>query len=59
MVKRNKFLQRVRYLLQEKLTYIYPAFKTCTHYFLSFFFLFSFSPNDNPSKTMRNVFYFI
>ena len=26
MVKRNKYLQRVRYLLREKLIYMYPAF---------------------------------
>ena len=30
--------------------------KTCVHYFLSNFY---FSPNDSPSKTMKNVFYFI
>ena len=29
--------------------------KACVHYFLSIFF----SPNDNPLKTMKNVFYFI
>ena len=28
----------------------------CVHYFLSNFY---FSPNDSPSKTMKNVFYFI
>ena len=30
--------------------------KACVCYFLSNFF---FSPNDSPSKTMKNVFYFI
>ena len=30
-------------------------FKTCVHYFLSKYF----SLNDGPSKTMKNVFYFI
>ena len=31
-------------------------FKACVCYFLSNFY---FSPNDRPSKTMKNVFYFI
>ena len=31
-------------------------FKACVSYFLSNFY---FSPNDNPSKAMKNVFYFI
>ena len=30
--------------------------KACVSYFLSNFY---FSPNDSPSKTMKNVFYFI
>ena len=30
--------------------------KACVHYFLSNFY---FSPNDSPSKTMKNIFYFI
>ena len=30
--------------------------KACVHYFLSSFY---FSPNDSPSKTMKNVFFFI
>ena len=30
--------------------------KACLHSFLSNFY---FSPNDSPSKTMKNVFYFI
>ena len=30
--------------------------KSCVRYFLSKFY---FSPNDSPSKTMKNVFYFI
>ena len=32
------------------------AVKACVHYFLSNFY---FSSNDGPSKTMKNVFYFI
>ena len=31
-------------------------FKACVRYFLPNFY---FSPNDSPSKTMENVFYFI
>ena len=31
-------------------------FKACVRYLLSNFY---FSPNDSPSKTMKNVFYFI
>ena len=31
-------------------------FKACVHYFLSNDY---FSPYDSPSKTMKNVFYFI
>ena len=31
-------------------------FKACVRYFLPNFY---FSPNDSPSKTMKNVFYFI
>ena len=33
-----------------------PIIKACVHYFLSNLY---FSPNDRPSKTMKNVFYFI
>ena len=29
--------------------------KACVHHFLSDFY---FSPDDSPSKTMKNVFYF-
>ena len=32
------------------------SFKACVRYFLSSFY---FSPNESPSKTMKNVFYFI
>ena len=32
------------------------SIKACVRYFLSKFY---FSPNDNPSKTMKNVLYFI
>ena len=31
-------------------------FKACVHYFLTNFY---FLPNDSPSKTMKDVFYFI
>ena len=31
-------------------------FKACVRYFLSNFY---FSPNNSPSKTMKNIFYFI
>ena len=30
--------------------------KACVRYF---FKIFCFSPNDSPSKTMKNIFYFI
>ena len=33
-----------------------PHFKACVCYFLANFY---FSQNDNPSKTMKDVFYFI
>ena len=29
--------------------------KACVRYFLTYFY---FSPNDSPSKTMKDVFYF-
>ena len=32
-----------------------PLFKACIHYFLTNFY---FSPNDSPSKTMKDVFLF-
>ena len=34
----------------------WQVFKVCVHYFLTNFY---FSPNDSPSKTKKNVFYFI
>ena len=34
----------------------WQVFKVCVHYFLTNF---CFSPNDSPSKTKKNVFYFI
>ena len=34
----------------------FHPFKGCVRYFLSNFY---FSPNDSPSKTVKNVFYFI
>ena len=36
--------------------HLLPLFKACVRYFLSNFY---FTPNDSPSKTMKNVFYFI
>ena len=33
-----------------------PLFKACVHYVLTNF---SFSVNDSPSKSMKDVFYFI
>ena len=40
----------------KKLVAVVMNVKACIHYFLSNFY---FSPNDSPSKTMKNVFYFI
>ena len=40
----------------KKLVAVVMNVKACVHYFLSNFY---FSPNDSPSKTMKNVFYFI
>ena len=37
-------------------TLIDTTFKACVRYFLSNFY---FSPNDSPSKTMKNAFHFI
>ena len=38
------------------LLFVWKLFKVCVCYFLANF---HFSPNDSPSKTMKNVFYFI
>ena len=46
----------VNYLQKTSICMIYYIFSACVRYFLSNFY---FSPNDNPSKTMKNVFYFI
>ena len=35
---------------------LFIIFKACVRYFYQFFI---FSPNDSPSKTMKNGFYFI
>ena len=43
-------------LLQGSKLPCFTVCKTCVCYFLSNFY---FSPNDSPSKTMKNVFYFI
>ena len=37
-------------------TFFKSLLKTFAHYFLSNFY---FSPNDSPSKIIKNVFYFI
>ena len=47
----NLELQPSKFLLVQRF-----LFKACVRYFLSNFY---FSPNDSPSKTMKNVFYFI
>ena len=36
--------------------FAFPIFKACVRYFHQ---IFIFSPNDSPSKTMKNAFYFI
>ena len=46
----------VNYLQKVSICIIYYIFKACVCYFLPNFY---FSPNDIPSKTMKNVFYFI
>ena len=46
----------VNCLQKASICMIYYIFKACVRYFLLNFY---FSPNDNPSKTMKNVFYFI
>ena len=46
----------VNYLQKVSICMIYYIFKACAHFFLSNFY---FSPNDIPSKTIKNVFYFI
>ena len=46
----------VNYLQKASICMIYYIFKACVCYFLFYFY---FSPNDIPSKTMKNVFYFI
>ena len=46
-------------LIKKRLWFIlcyFLKFKVCVHYFLS---KFHFSPNDSPSETMKNVFYFM
>ena len=53
-IRLTEFLsfQRGHHSKSEALAY----FKACVCYFLSNF---NFPPNDSPSKTMKNVFYFI
>ena len=46
---------------KQNLDYLYKdrdavIFKACVYYFLSNLYI---SPNDSPSKAMKNVFYFI
>ena len=42
-------------MVSHELTAYLSIFKACVYYFLSNFY---FSPNDSPSKTMKNVFLF-
>ena len=44
----------VNYLQKVSICIIYYIFKACVCYFLSNFY---FSPNDTPSKTMKNVYF--
>ena len=37
-----------------KVSLVVPVFKACVRYFLSNFY---FSPNDSPSKTVKNVYF--
>ena len=46
----------LNYVQKVSICMIYYIFKACAHYFLSIFY---FSASDIPSKTMKNVFYFI
>ena len=39
-----------------KFSPVVPVFKACICYFFENFY---FSPNDSPSKTMKDIFYFI
>ena len=50
----EKFTQKATPL--RELTQNKTNFKACVHYFLRNFY---FSPNDSPSKTMKDAFYFI
>ena len=52
---RNIFMEKV-YRKHAIKTSAIPCFKACVHYFLTNFYI---SPNDSPSKTMEDVFYFI
>ena len=48
--------ERKKYILYKHRTANENFFKAYVHYFLSNFY---FSPNDSPSKSVKNVFYFI
>ena len=48
--------QDSQYASDPKYVKILNMVKACARYLLSNFY---FSPNDSPSKTMKNVFYFI
>ena len=50
-------LGSVSYILQLSFKFLKKSlFKACVRYFYQ---IFIFSPNDSPSKTMKNAFYFI
>ena len=53
--KFKKFHQRKHINISASLR-LTKSLKACVRYFLSKFY---FSPNDSPSKTMKNAFYFI
>ena len=50
--RKNGFLYSTKIVLKKRISQL----KACVRYFLSNFY---FSPNDSPSKTMKNAFYFI
>ena len=51
-----KFSKFTEIWYRHPLLYPFFEFKACVRYFLTNFYL---SPNDSPSKTMKDVFYFI
>ena len=49
-------IARVDYIKEFWCISMWVWLKACVHYFISNFY---FSPNNDPSKAMKNVFYFI